>query len=57
MRIAVFLQLWWFGVPMEEGRLKTRCRFSDGLMPFADIYRGFREWRVLRLYPMVFSFP
>ena len=42
---------------MEEGRLKTRCWFSDGLMPFADIYRGFREWRVLRLYPMVFSFP
>ena len=42
---------------MEEGRLKTRRRFSDGLMPFADIFRGFHEWRVLRLYPMVFSFP
>ena len=42
---------------MDEGHLKTRCRFSDGLMLFSDIHRGFREWRVLRPYPMVFSFP
>lgn len=24
---------------MDEGRLKTRCRFSDGLMLFSDIHR------------------